>query len=733
MKRQWDIEELIEHFTLIEEDLPVLSMKTGATRLGCALLLKCFQQEGCFPLTRSDIPRAIVDYVARQLKLDAALFAQYDWEGRTIKGHRTQIREHLSFREATVLDIEEMKSWLTAEKLASDQNMEHLKAVITKRFRELKIEPPTADRMERLIRSACTTYEQTLFAEIMQRLPPLTRTLLDDLLTRSTAQALQEEQFQDDELTQGASQARQIPITWQDLKTNPGAVGLESVLHEIDKVRVLTQLALPADLFEQVSPKVITLYRQRAATDTLYELRRHPDATRYTLLSAFCLQRRGEVTDSLVDLLLVVIRRIGAKAEKHVKKQYLDEIQTVEGKQRLLRRVAEASLAGPEKTIRAGIFPVMSEEKCKAILKEYQGKGEYQEQVYQQMRASYRSHYRRMVPLLVNMLDIRSNNTAHQPVADALALVKRYTGTSGIYYPTEETIPIAGIVRPMWRELVVEKDKEGETRINRVNYELCVLDALQEKLRCRELWVVGANKYRNPDDDLPSDFEEKRTEYYEALGHPEKAEAFITTLRQEMAAALTSFDQALPKLSDQVRLLDKKGGWISLTPLTAQAEPQNLRKLKTEIVRRWGITSLLDILKEAALRIGFVEHFKSPASREVLDRETLQKRLLLCLYGMGTNTGLKRISQGDHGQSHNELIYTRRRYINQEHLRAAIIDVANAIFQVRQPHIWGEGTTTCASDSTQFGAWDQNLMTEWHMRYGGKGIMIYWHLRHEVA
>ena len=56
------------------------------------------------------------------------------------------------------------------------------------------------------------------------------------------------------------------------------------------------------------------------------ELRRHPDATRYTLLAAFCQQRTGEVTDSLVDLLLLVIRRIGAKAEKHVKKQYLDEL-----------------------------------------------------------------------------------------------------------------------------------------------------------------------------------------------------------------------------------------------------------------------------------------------------------------------------------------------------------------------------------------------------------------------
>ena len=46
----------------------------------------------------------------------------------------------------------------------------------------------------------------------------------------------------------------------------------------------------------------------------------------------------------------------------------------------------------------------------------------------------------------------------------------------------------------------------------------------------------------------------------------------------------------------------------------------------------------------------------------------------------------------------------------------------------RNPAIWGTGTTACASDSKHFGAWDQNLTTQWHVRYGGRGIMIYWHV-----
>ena len=78
--------------------------------------------------------------------------------------------------------------------------------------------------------------------------------------------------------------------------------------------------------------------------------------------------------------------------------------------------------------------------------------------------------------------------------------------------------------------------------------------------------------------------------------------------------------------------------------------------------------------------------------------------------------------------SYADLQYVRRRYITKEHLRAAIAQVCNAIFRVREPGLWGEGTTACASDSKKFGAWDQNLMTEWHVRYGGPGVMIYWHV-----
>jgi hypothetical protein len=41
------------------------------------------------------------------------------------------------------------------------------------------------------------------------------------------------------------------------------------------------------------------------------------------------------------------------------------------------------------------------------------------------------------------------------------------------------------------------------------------------------LWAEGADRFRNPDDDLPADSNAKRSEYYTDLNQPQDAEQFI--------------------------------------------------------------------------------------------------------------------------------------------------------------------------------------------------------------
>src|SRR5260370_462941 len=85
--REWDLEELIECWTLDKEELALLANKSGATRLGFGLMLKFFELEARFP-RREDVPRAAVEFMAGQVKVDPALFAEYRWSGSTIEYQR---------------------------------------------------------------------------------------------------------------------------------------------------------------------------------------------------------------------------------------------------------------------------------------------------------------------------------------------------------------------------------------------------------------------------------------------------------------------------------------------------------------------------------------------------------------------------------------------------------------------------------------------------------------------
>ncbi|WP_342272468.1 Tn3 family transposase [Candidatus Tisiphia endosymbiont of Parasteatoda lunata] len=105
-------------------------------------------------------------------------------------------------------------------------------------------------------------------------------------------------------------------------------------------------------------------------------------------------------------------------------------------------------------------------------------------------------------------------------------------------------------------------------------------------------------------------------------------------------------------------------GHIKLTPYDAQIEPSNLITLQV-INKRWGAINLIDILKETDLRIGFTNHFQTVAARGNISQSKLLKRLLLSLYAIGSNTGLKRISSAHEDTNYSDLRYIKRRYIQE--------------------------------------------------------------------
>ncbi len=714
-------EQIDDRWLLTPAERALVMTKYRASRLGFAVLLTFFRERGRFPRDPSEIEVQGIAALSRQLDIPAPPADEAFLTGRTAERLRAEIRTRFGFREATVADAEQLLIWLRDHVAAEvGGELEPMLEQLEVRCRELAIEPPTPERMERIARSALRAHEDRFHASVYERLPPATRERLDALLYPEKADA-------DTEDAQDPSTDR-TPTLLVRLRDDPGRPSLASLQKALAKLELLRSIDLPTDLFDGVSPRDLERSRQRVSVEVPRDLRRHPAPARLTWLAAFVHLRVRSLTDNLVDLLIETIHKIGARAERKVERELLEDLKRVSGKQNLLFELADAALAQPDGVVREVVFPVVGEQTLQDLVKEWKATGPtYRVTLRTVIRNSYRGHYRRMVPALLAALEFRSNNDRHQPVMEALDLVKRFATTKVHTFPAEETVPLDGVVRGLWREAVTETDAAGQERVNRVTYEIAVLEALRERLRCKEIWVVGANRYGNPDDDLPTDFETNREAYYQALKLPMDAERFIADLQTEMDAALTTFDAGL-KQNRCVRLSNKAGGWITLTPLDAQPEPPNLTALKAELNATWPMTSLLDMVKEADLRLNFTEALRSPTSYETMERSVLQPRLLLCLHGLGTNAGLQRMAGLDSGTMPRDLAYVRRRYLSVDALRRAIAIVADGTLHARDPAIWGSGTTACASDSKHFGAWDQNLMTQWHLRYGGRGVMIYWHV-----
>ncbi len=279
------------------------------------------------------------------------------------------------------------------------------------------------------------------------------------------------------------------------------------------------------------------------------------------------------------------------------------------------------------------------------------------------------------------------------------------TGTR--YYPVDERIPAHKGVLGDWASLVF-KDDGTHQRVVRSVYEVATFQALREQLRCKEIGVVGAHKFRNPDDDLPRDFEARRIEHYAALRKPLDPGVFIDQLSEEIRTELGALNEALPGL-DWLDIRDRgKQCAIRLTDFDAAPEPTNLRRLKADIGTRWGTVPLIDMLKEALLRTGCLQHIAASSGRSDLAPEVLAERLILAIYAYGTNAGIRAVTASDrHGHSERDVRYVRSRYLSAEVARTLAIEIADATFAIRNQTIWGTGSTAVASDSTHFGAFDQ--------------------------
>ncbi len=217
MKQRWEEEDLISHWTLTGADKKFFFQRTDRGRFGLAVLLKFFQIEGRFPRYHKEVPTAALEYLGKQLAIPATLWFDYELKGRSGKRDREQIRDYLGFRPISAVDSEQLQGWLEREVVPEDQGLNYLRFSVLEWCREHRIEPPTNERIDRVVGSAVRTFENKFFEGIKSKLSAETLSRFDEVLSTM----IQEEQAVEGESDYQPS----IGVQRSEIRSGAGQLG----------------------------------------------------------------------------------------------------------------------------------------------------------------------------------------------------------------------------------------------------------------------------------------------------------------------------------------------------------------------------------------------------------------------------------------------------------------------------------------------------------------------------
>ena len=213
--------------------------KSQENRLAFATWLLFFRDQGRFPRDASDLELVDIPALARQIEVTAPTGGAFPVAERTAKRLRSDIRARYGFREVTVADAKALTEWLR-DHVAPEAGGEITSIVerLEARCRELAIEPPTEERVERIARAALRAHEDRFHSSIYDRLSPIVRGRLDALLGSAETDRVEE--------APGS-----IPAVLLTLRGNAGRPSLASMQEELAKLELIRDLNLPADLFDR--------------------------------------------------------------------------------------------------------------------------------------------------------------------------------------------------------------------------------------------------------------------------------------------------------------------------------------------------------------------------------------------------------------------------------------------------------------------------------------------------
>src|SRR5260370_5271127 len=210
--------------------------------------------------------------------------------------------------------------------------------------------------------------------------------------------------------------------------------------------------------------------------------------------------------------------------------------------------------------------------------------------------------------------------------------------------------------------------------------------------------------------------------YEQEAGISIDAQRFVSERRQWLTSITQQTDRSFPENA----ALRIENGEPVLTKLLRKKIPARLAWLEATIKAEMEQVPILDALADPENLLHWTRFF-GPLSGLENKLDHPRERYLLASFCYGCNLGPSQTARSVQGTDRRQIAWINQRHITEDAVDESITTVINAYNNFALPRLWGSGKHASA-DGTRWDLYEQNLHSEYHVRYGGYGGIGYYHV-----
>ncbi|HNB22588.1 MAG TPA: Tn3 family transposase, partial [Candidatus Melainabacteria bacterium] len=484
----------------------------------------------------------------------------------------------------------------------------------------------------------------------------------------------------------------------------------------------LLEHGLRAEAFSKIPDVKVNQFAAEARSLDVASMRDFAEPKRLTLAAALVLAQVGRAFDDVTDMYIRLVQRMHSRAKEALNQHRIDKaaetdalISTLHGVSLAYKKEGNASerLEAIGAVFNNDVDSII--EKCeKHSLLAGNNHLPFLPGFYKSQRAVFLS-FLENVELLSTCQD--------QSVISAMKFVLDHKSSRSEWLPAPTDMNLS-FISDTWMPLITGKKNPDALfdRVHRRNFELCIFTQIMNELKSGDLCIQLSDKYRDYREQLISwaEYEDAIELFAEQAGIHADAKLFVEKLQTELKIAANKADRGFP----ENEYLAIENGEPTLKRLTASPKPPGLESFEAILKQYMKENDVLNILWETDQWLNWTRHF-GPISGLDAKIENPQQRYVITNFCYGCNLGPTQTARSVKILDRRQISFINQRHVTEQKLNEAIVTVINAYRDFPLQRLWGLGKTASA-DGTKWDLYPQNLMSEYHIRYGGYGGIGYY-------